>query len=546
MFSNLPLTSSSEVSQDVGVSEKLAGTRRRHSSYSQETVKKELARQTHSLNVITDSAGRSPHTLLSPSEPSAHQQLASSEIKSSPEGVNDPNPLVAKELNSPSIINDDGRTGSQARNSDQSVDIMHEFGCRLFDTAPYNLVQRLYNSSTREAIILILATFFLYNGFRCVLQTMCEDGGFRKVFTSSESAMGESLRRVAILLLRIMTVVISPLCFCVHISRIASKPHIPRTTFSEEVAIQRMMRVHRSFSPHYEVRFIQAEPQKVFEMSETMTKRHINSIWLSLVCSLLFAALLSYIGGTKLSSRGFTEGGACQLMTASIIHLPLMETDIHPLMILDLLLMLSVLIANYMLKDFYYYENRIATFAVTVGGEGEKLYHEIRQRWSILDWYSYAVPIAISVGIFALSSVKKTIIPDLTTRLQPEDLLNWFFWISVLTVVSCLGLSPNRLVKKTSLPAYLLIAFLLRVVNLNIDAIPPESLVIYFLIGASVMAMSLLWSVSSCHYHHWQHTQNRESLALFLFSLSLMALLPTTVMGALYRETVHLAAFVEW
>jgi hypothetical protein len=76
------------------------------------------------------------------------------------------------------------------------IDVMHEFGLRLFDTAPYNLVQGFYNRSTRELIILVTATFLLYNGFRCILQTMCEDGGFRKVFQRSESTLDEITRRL--------------------------------------------------------------------------------------------------------------------------------------------------------------------------------------------------------------------------------------------------------------------------------------------------------------------------------------------------------------
>lgn len=428
----------------------------------------------------------------------------------------------------------------------ESRDIMYEFGCKLFDTAPYNLVRKFYNRSTREVIILVLACFFLYNGFRCVLQTMCENGGFRKVFMEPESTLDEGTRRIAILLLRILTVVISPLCLCVHISPIALKPRVPRTTFSLEAAIKRMVCVHRNFSPHYEVSFIQAEPQRVFQVSEAMTKRHIKSIWMSVLNSLLFASLLSYIGGVRLSTRGFTEGGVCQFLTATIVHLPLLSNAIHAMMFLDLFLMLGVLVSIHMLKDYYYYENRIAVFAVTVGGEAEGLYQEIRQRWALLDLYCYTTAVAISIGSFTLVSVKRTLIPDPSAPLRPEHLLNWCFWISVLTVVCCLGLSSNRLVKKSTFPAYIFIAFLLQVVNLDIDTIPPESLEVFYLIGGSAMVVNLLLSLCSCHHYHYRHTESRGSLFLLLLSLALMAVLSAAVSWTLYRETVHLAAFVQW
>lgn len=428
----------------------------------------------------------------------------------------------------------------------ERVDVMHNFGCQLFDISPYNLVQRFYNSQSREAIILILASFFLYNGLRCILQTMCEDGGFHKVFTNADGMLVEATRRVAMLSLRILNVVISPLCLCIHISAIAAKPRIPKTSFSEEDAIKRMLCVHRNFSPHYEVKFIQNQPQSVFKMSEIMTKRHINSIWMSILNSLLFPALLGYIGGLKLSIQGVTEGGVCQFLSASVIHVPILDEDIHMFEVLDLLLSLGVVISIATLKDYYYYENGIAVFAVTVGGEAENLYKEIRWRWVLLDLYCYLTAGVILTISFALAYVKTTLLPDPSSMLQPEDLLNWCFWISVLSVVSFLGKSPNRLVKKTSFPAYILMVILINVANVRIDAIPPETMIVFFLISLSDFVVNLLLSLCSCHYHHFRLTRSRTSLFFLLLSLSLLILLPLTIAGTLYREVVHLATFVHW
>ena len=427
----------------------------------------------------------------------------------------------------------------------KKMDVMQEFGRQLFDTPPYNLVRRFYNIKTREVIILILASFFLYNGLRCILQTMCEDGGFHKVFTNADTTLEEATRRIAIFYIRMLTVVISPLCFCIHISAIASKPTIPKTSFSEEAAIQRMMVVHRKFSPHYEVKFIQNKPQSVFKISEVMTKRHISSIWLSILNSLLKPTLVSYIGGVTLVCKNFTEGGVCKFFTVSIIHVPVLDLNVHLLMVLDLLLALGVVMCIHMLKDYYYYENRIAVFAVTAGGEAKKLYQEIRRRWVRLDCYCYVTAVAIVIVSYLLASVDRTIIPDPSSPLQPEDLLNWFFWISVLSVVDILGMSPNRLVKKTSIPAYLLVVILFNVVNLRVDAIPPESLVLYFLVGTSCLVINLLLSLCSCHYYHFRHTRSTASLFFLVLSLALLLLLPLANIGVLYREIVHLAAFVR-
>ena len=262
-------------------------------------------------------------------------------------------------------------TGEKDGESDCSnqgeVDIMQQFGLQLFDTAPYNMVRRLYNRRSREAIILLLASFFLYNGFRCILQTMCEDGGFLRVFTDRDAMPDESTRKVVMLYLRLLTVVICPLFHCLHISTIARTPYIPKTNFSQEEAIERMMKVHRHFSPHYELSFIQTQPRSIFAMSGTMNKRHINSIWMSVLNSLLFPALLAYIGVVRLGVRGFTESGVCQFISLSAVHVPLLNSEVHLLMVLDALLSLGVLMCINTLKDYYYYENRIAVFAVTVG-----------------------------------------------------------------------------------------------------------------------------------------------------------------------------------
>ena len=451
---------------------------------------------------------------------------------------------VVKALSQDGMGTEEPEKGNKGKSG--RVDVMHEFGRQLFDTEPYNIVQRFYNSGSREAILLIVASFFVYNGFRCILQTMCEDGGIRKIFTNRDAMLDETARRIYMLSLRILTTVISPLCLCLHINLIASKPRIPKTTFSEEEAIERMMCVHRNFSPHYEVSLVQSKPKSVFQMSGTMTKRHISSIWMSIINSVLFPALLLYIGGVKLSTKGFTEGGVCQLVTISIIRVPILDDDVHILMVLDLLLTLGVLMCVYTLKDYYYYENRIAVFAVTVGSDAETLYHEIRHRWGLLDWYCYLTVGGILFGSLVLTSVKRTIIPDPSAMLAPEDLLNLCFWISALGVVSFLGMSSNRLMKKTSLPAYVLVVILISVVNLRIDAVPPETLVIFLLVSVSGYVLSLLLSLCNCHYYHHKHTQNRTSLFFLLLSLAFIVLLPLAVVGTLYREVVHLAAFVQW
>ena len=449
----------------------------------------------------------------------------------------------------------DIRDGDTAESQEQGsreiarprVDVMYEFGCHLFDTQPYNLVQWLYNSKSREAIILVMASFFLYNGLRAIVQTMCEDGGLHSVFTNRDATMVEVTRRLVILSLRMLAIVISPLCMCVHISAIAAKPRVPKTSFTEEQAIERMMCVHRHFSPHYEVKFLQTQRPSVFQMSETMTKRHINSIWMSVANSLLFVALLSYLGGTQFCSRRIiANSGVCQFLTISIARLPLLNVKIHLLVVLDSLLSLGVVLCIFTLKDYYYYENRIAIFSVTVGGEAEKLYREIRCRWVLLDCYCFLTAGGLLGMSLTLASVKKTIIPDPLSPLRPEDLLNWCFWISVLSVVSFLGKSSNRLVKKTSLLAYILAALLINVVNLRIDTIPPDTINVFLLIWLSNLVLNLLLSLCCCHYYHCQRTRSRTSLVFFLLSLSLLVLLPLAVVGTVYREVVHLAAFVQW
>lgn len=438
-----------------------------------------------------------------------------------------------------------GATGGVDKGT-KRVDVMQRFGQQLFDTPPYNLVQRFYNSKSREWIILTLAFFFLYNGLRCILQSMCEDGGFHKIFTSADTTLVETTQRVAMLSLRILSGVISPLCLCVHISVIAAKPRIPETSFSEEEAIKRMLFVHRTFSPHYEVRSIQNQPQKVFQMSESITKRHINSIWMSMLNSIFFLATIVYTGGFKIAMQGVTEDGVCEFLSLSEIHVPLLNRNIDILLVLDLLMTLGIFILVLTMKEYYYYENRIAIFAITVGGEAKKVYKEIRRRWILLDLFCYFTAGTILIASFAFAAVKRTILPDPLSPLKPEDLLNWCFWLSGLGVVSFLGNSSSRLVKKTSFPAYILVVILSNVVNLRIDAVPHETFVIFIHLCLCNTVINLMLSLFNCHFNHWRISHSRTSLFFLLLSLSLLLLLPLSIAITLSREVVHLAAFVEW
>ena len=424
-------------------------------------------------------------------------------------------------------------------------DIMQEFGRRLFDTPPYNLMQRFYNSSTREVIILLFASFFMYNGLRAILQTICESGGLRAIFIDMDAALVEATRRFVIFLLRILNVVISPLCVAMHISAIAAKPRIPKTTFKEAEAIGRMFRVHRRFSPHYEVQFLQTQAKSIFRMSEVMTKRHINSIWMSVVNALLFIFLLIYLGVVKFTTKEVMKAGVCQFLVTTV-YLPVLQENVHGLVLLDSALTLLVVLSTFTLKDYYYYENRIAIFSVTVGGEAEKLYREIRRRWLLLDLSCYLTAGGLIGIALTLASLQRTIIPDPTSPLQPKDLLNWVFWTSVIAVVSFLGKSSNRLVKKASLVAYLLVVLLIGSVNLQIETIPPETINVFFVIFLFNLILNFLLSLCSCHLHHYNCTESWKSLLLLLLSISLILLLPLAVLWIIYREVVHLAAFVQW
>ena len=437
---------------------------------------------------------------------------------------------------------DEKETGGQKNEED----VMQEFGRRLFDTPAYNIVRSVYSRKWREVIILLYASFFIYNGMRAILQTICEDGGFRAIFFKNDAALAEALRRLVIFLLRILTIVVSPLCLVVHISKIAAKPRIRKISFSKLQAMNRMVAVHRSFSPHYEVQFIQSRPESVFHMSEIMVKRHIHSIWMSIINCLLFTCLLAYLGGVKFCTQKVANAGVCQFLTVTTIRLPLFKDDLHILVLLDCATSLGVLLSINIFKDYYYYENRVAMYCMTLGGEAKEVYQHLRRRWLIVDLYCYFTAGALFVIALTLVSLQKTIIPDPTSPLQAKDLLNWFFWISVLSVVSFLGNSSNRLVKETSLVAYVIAAFITNTVNLRIETIPPETINVFFVVTLFNLVINLLLSQCHCQLHHYRVTSSHTSLSLFLLSLSLILLLPVTVLWTIYHEVVHLAAFVQW
>ena len=437
---------------------------------------------------------------------------------------------------------------AQESNSTQKVDVMRDFGLQLFNCRPYDFVHRLYNNScSREFVILASAAFFLYIGLRVILQSMCEDGGFHAIFFDSNETLVEVLRRTVIFSIRLLTVVVSPLCLVKHISVISAKPRVPETNLTHDEAISQMMKIHRRFSPHYEVKVLEQKPASVFEMSEKMTKRHINSVWMSALYSILFSSLLWYLGGVNMYTKKVTGAGICQFLIVSVIPVPFLDVDVHVLVVLDLLLSLGVLMCINILKDFYYYENRIAVYSATAGGKAEKLYKEIRRRWIGIDMYIYLMAIGLMLMSLTLSFLQRTIIPDLpSSSLQQEDFHNWFFWILVLAVYSFLGKSSKRLVKKASVLVYIIAVVVTSMVDLRIDTIPPETLDVFLFLTLVDLVLNLLLSLCSCHFHHFQCTRQKASLALFLLSVSLAFLLVLFVLWTIYREASHLATFVAW
>ena len=311
---------------------------------------------------------------------------------------------------------------SSTDNTDGGV--LQDLGNRLFDDVfPYLQLQKYYRGKTKEAIRIAATVFLLYQILVVILMSICDNGGVLAMFrTDEKNRYTVIVGRLIAFTLRFLVRVVTPLCFTPHIPIMASKPHIPKIGLTCAQALPKVFKVHERFSSEEEVAELQKNPEHVFERSEEMTKRRIRSIWIPMVNAAFFVIMLLYLGAFLIRESSVMKEGVCtSLLDRTIIHIPLIDYQIHIMIVIESCSIFLILLLAGIASNCYYHENTIAKYAVTVGGEALSIHHSVRRRWAVMDWYCAVMPLVLfSVTLLSMST-GEPFTPALTHNLsQPR------------------------------------------------------------------------------------------------------------------------------
>lgn len=425
-------------------------------------------------------------------------------------------------------------------------DFLRDFGNRLFEVMPYSFFMRYYNHRVKETVTVVFVIFFLYQGLAAVLMTMCENGGFHTVFHNQDNRYNELVHRLLMFALRMLVRVVMPLCCTVQLPTIASKPLIPATGLTREEATQKVLKVHNYFTSEEELMEVRDNLPDIFRLTEEMIKRRLKTMWISLLHPALFVILLLYLGPFFVCEANTMKGGVCSFLNSTIVTIPIVNVNFHFIVLFESFSIFIIMLLIGVTMDCYAHENRIATFAIIIGGKGKEVYNQIRKRWAVMDCYSCLMPLVLfAITLFSIST-GRTFTPKPVYALEAADLTNWYFWVYVLTILVLLGTSSNRMAKCACLCSYLASIVFIYMVRVETVHIPFGTIMVLLFTTLSAMVFNLLYSLCKCHYHHLLQTKQLVSCAFFVLCVVGMSILFVSLVITIYREVIHFAGFVIW
>ena len=192
------------------------------------------------------------------------------------------------------------------------------------------------------------------------------------------------------------------------------------------------------------------------------------------------------------------------------------------------------------LKEFYLYENRIAT----LGNEGGKLYNMVRERWRTFDRYCYCTPpiLFLLAGLTRFSGSGLTPEPSQDF----EALKNWYFWIAMLSALIFLATSPNIDLKKVCLLGYAatgVILYIVKVEHLTMPAVSDCAVFLLYYCHA-VILFNFHISLLKCHCYHYRQTNSVASIYRLGYCLLCIGLLVISVFLSVHWEVFNFRRFL--
>ena len=427
-------------------------------------------------------------------------------------------------------------------------DLIHELGCQLFNTREYRALRR-YDHNVRTFIRCLCAALLTYQFIAMMIVTLCEDSGFRAVLNvqESENRYTVALHCFLLIVLRVGTRVVTPVLFISQFDVPAATLQIPKSCLKEHEAIKKILQI---FSPLHRQRIKakQSDLSAAIDIAGKLIKRHIESSWIIVLHSLLFTWLLFDLGAFNMAvDRVMTRQGICNIhfLHRAAIQLPLVSNPVSLLVIGECVSILAILLLVGILKEFYLYENRVATYALKMGKEGEKIYNVLRKRWATLDRYCYATPpiLSLLVGLTLLTGRGFT--PEPSQEIEAIDVVNWYFWIAILSALTLLATSQNLDLKRASLFGYAVAGILLYIfkgAHLTIPAVSDCAVFLLYYCHAVVL-LNFHASLVKCHYYHYMRINSAASIYHLGYCFLCIGLLVISLLLSVHWEVFNFGHF---
>ena len=405
---------------------------------------------------------------------------------------------------------------------DPQKDTLNELAGELFDNPLYNIseVWCKYRPSFRTVIICII---LMYQFGVIALVTLCEDEGLLHHPISEHSVSSDLMVRTLKLALRILLQVVTPLVFMLHLDTLAKKPVVPKfMSLTREEALERIY--------------------TKLGTTEEVVKSRITLRWQSTVLNnILFAAFIYYLG--VFITTNYCEGPpTAGNSICNYLHTVLFNSVIEGTQTVVFVIVIGIM------KEFYCYENKIAVYAMVIGEEGQKLYDEIRKRWSLVDQYCYWVPVGLLLIAVISYITGKGLIPKPRQDIEQSEIITWYFWNFVLSGLTLLGSSPSRLIKHAASISYILLTIFVYALEHNGIKIPgtgTNSAMIFLYAALAVFNFNLIFSLYKCNKHH--HAITPDMLNSFRKYLCLMSMfvLPVLITFMTSREVIFFVPFIK-
>ena len=391
------------------------------------------------------------------------------------------------------------------------------------------MFQTYFDDKLRSFVVYFLIAVMLYQHALLVLITICDDTGFPVIFRNiNENMYNEILHRILKYTLRVGTVVIMPIFFMIQLDTLAEKPIVPQFNLTLQETQNHVCRIHELFMQgNYTPKT--SDSLGIFTKFENAIKHNLSSsIRTAMLHAVLLTTLLYWIGAFNIEEENIVEGGVCDYL----------HYDFNLPVVMEYVSIFTTALVVGIIKECYCYENRIAACVVLIEKKGEDLHDEIRKRWKTLDGYCYIAPLVLFTVAILSFSTGKTFIPKPTQGTETTDVISWYFWTLVLSVLIFFASYPNQ--SATYLIGYLASLVITFLGNGRMIPGTGDHAIFLMYIILTFLNFNLVSTLYRCNSNHYNINRARNRISYYkrLLCLAWMLLLFIFVIALAIREFI--------